>query len=105
LHVSRIAEARYEIHFFVDQDNHVSDNWIESVSTLMAEHKEVAPVRTNRTVSEEFCQLVRAISELMQWPTGDEAGDITERGVISGARGSVCEARLANASRINLDSS
>ena len=36
-----IAEAQYEIVCFVDQDNRVSPDWIETASTLMAEHGEV----------------------------------------------------------------
>src|SRR5207253_11314608 len=36
-----IAEARHEIVCFVDQDNRVSADWIEKVSTVMEEHRAV----------------------------------------------------------------
>jgi glycosyltransferase involved in cell wall biosynthesis len=84
-----IAEARYEIICFVDQDNRVSPDWIETVATVMAEHAEVGACggQTEATSDDilpswfEQFQTYYAVG-----PQGNDAGDITDtRGYLWGA--------------------
>ena len=84
-----LAEARYEIVCFVDQDNRVSPDWIETASTLMAEHGEVGACGgLTEAASDEM--LPRWFEQFQSYyavgPQGDKAGDITEtRGYLWGA--------------------
>jgi glycosyltransferase involved in cell wall biosynthesis len=84
-----LAEAKYEIVCFVDQDNRVSPDWIETASNLMAEHGDVGACggQTEATSDE---RLPRWFEQFQSYyavgPQGDKAGDITEtRGYLWGA--------------------
>lgn len=84
-----IAEARHELVCFIDDDNRVNSNWLETVSLLVCEHPEVGA----------FGGQIEAISEktLPIWfdrfqnfyavgQQGEKAGDVTEsRGYLWGA--------------------
>jgi glycosyltransferase involved in cell wall biosynthesis len=84
-----IVEAKYELICFVDDDNRVSSNWIETVSNLLSEHDDVGA----------FGGQIEAVAEspLPAWfhrfenyyavgQQGDKAGDITDsRGYLWGA--------------------
>src|ERR1700730_10550558 len=84
-----IAEARYEIVCFVDQDNRVSPDWIETAATLMAEHAEVGAcggqteAASDETLPIWFEQFQNYYAV---GPQGNVAGDITDtRGYLWGA--------------------
>jgi glycosyltransferase involved in cell wall biosynthesis len=84
-----LAEARYEIVCFVDHDNRVSPDWIETVSALMAEHGEVGACG-GQTEADSDEMLPRWFEQFQSYyavgPQGDTAGDITEtRGYLWGA--------------------
>lgn len=84
-----IVEAKYELVCFVDDDNRVSSNWLETVANLASEHDDVGA----------FGGHIEAIAEgsLPVWfqrfqnyyavgEQGDQAGDVTDsRGYLWGA--------------------
>jgi glycosyltransferase involved in cell wall biosynthesis len=84
-----IVEAKYEFVCFVDDDNRVSSDWLETVSNLVSEHDDVGA----------FGGQIEAIAEstLPAWfdrfqnyyavgQQGDKAGDVTDsRGYLWGA--------------------
>ena len=84
-----IAEARYEIVCFVDQDNRVAPDWIETVATVMAEHGEVGACGGQTEVVAD--EVLPSWFEQFQncyavGPQGNDAGDITDtRGYLWGA--------------------
>ncbi len=84
-----IAEARYEIVSFVDQDNRVSPDWIETVAKLMAEHCEVGACggQTEATSDEVLPSWFEQFQNYYAvGPQGKDAGDITDtRGYLWGA--------------------
>jgi glycosyltransferase involved in cell wall biosynthesis len=84
-----LAEARYEIVCFVDHDNRVSPDWIETAASVMAAHPEVGACGgQTEAASEEM--LPRWFEQFQSYyavgPQGDKAGDITDtRGYLWGA--------------------
>jgi cellulose synthase/poly-beta-1,6-N-acetylglucosamine synthase-like glycosyltransferase len=84
-----IVESKYEFVCFVDDDNRVSSNWLETISNLVAEHDDVGafggqieaiPEGTLPTWFEQF-QNYYAVGQ-----QGDQAGDVTDgRGYLWGA--------------------
>lgn len=84
-----IAEARYELICFVDQDNHVSPDWIETVVALMAEHDEVGACggQTEAVADQTLPPWFKKFqSYYAVGPQGNAAGDITDsRGYLWGA--------------------
>ena len=77
-----IAEARYEFVSFVDDDNWLADDWIETVAGFFAEHPDVAAVGGSSTPALDgdlpdwfsFCQALYAIS-LESWAAGERTPD------------------------------
>jgi glycosyltransferase involved in cell wall biosynthesis len=84
-----IVEAKYELVCFVDDDNRVSSDWLETIHILASEHDEVGafggqiegiPERTLPAWFEQFKNYYAVGQQ------GDEAGDVTDsRGYLWGA--------------------
>lgn len=87
--VRGINEARYDIVCFVDSDNRVNPDWIETVAQLMAEHRDVGACGGQTEVAAEgtlpsWFQQFQAFYAV--GPQADGAGDVTEtRGYLWGA--------------------
>jgi len=84
-----IAEAKYEIVCFVDDDNRVSADWIDTVSTVMSDHPEVGACGgqveavSDVTLPDWFARFQNYYAVGQQ---AGEAGDVTEtRGYLWGA--------------------
>ena len=85
-----LAEAKYEILSFIDDDNWVCSNWVQTVSELMSQHPEIGACGShNIPVFDEekpwwFDLSSRSYAVGKQGP--DQGGDITEsRGRLIGA--------------------
>jgi len=94
-----IAEARYEFLTFVDDDNWLCPNWIQTAYQVMCDHPEVGAL--GGIIEPEFetsrPDWFGPVAYLYATgPTGEPSGDVTERHMLCGAGLSVRHSALTD---------